>query len=533
MKDAPAQQEFQFDTTFEIEPVLGPLLDRAGRYVLIEEDVWRFDDDHRYVFIDWSALPIGDGPLRRSMQHYVAHHARSDSPSNLANILGDFLHCFRKISEQFWKNEFETNVTEFGATVEEWLLKVIDELRSEGRLWRFVRIRSWYSYCADTWQYEGFSAEFCLTLFKIPIPQNPSGLNVHSLEPDVGPLSAQEIHALNVALAADTCLEHRSVQERAALRLCMAFGRNPRSFCLLLESNFYNVLGNISQEDEGWLVDMPRIKKSGTRHGRHKTTKLYCQREVMESVLALIKANDELGLHKCTTRPLFVNLEILSSTDMSYTLTELSMNSMVFADLLRTFVSRLNVPSRVAGKLLHLTPRRLRYTLGTLCARMGMSRSELAFLLDHSNTKSVRVYYSYSSDMVEAIDKAIGDSGGELLAFFNNPVARNKEKDEGKMRRVIILVPGTDVTPSMNSEDDESGECRRKTDSCGLDIPLSCYGCPKHEPFFEGPHHRALAEVDARITMVEGFKNAVENLMVIKRRILHVMEQCANKGLHK
>ncbi|MEN8515463.1 hypothetical protein [Burkholderia sp. RS02] len=533
MKNWPIQRELNLRTTLEIEPVVGPLLDRAGRYVLIDGDVWRFDDDHRYVFLDWSSLPIGDGPLRRSIQHYVAHHARSDSPSNLANILIDFSYCIRKVPEQLWESAFGTSAAEFRTLVEKWLINTIDALRSEKRLWRFWRIRSWYSYCTDNWQDEGFSAEFCLTLYKVPIPQNPTGLNVHSLDPDVGPLSLQEIHALNVALEADTSQEHRSVQERAALRLCMAFGRNPRSYCLLLEGHFYNVLGNVSEGDEGWLVDMPRIKKTGTRHGRHKTAKLYCQREVMESVLALIRSNDELGLRKGVARPLFVNLKAIPHADMDFTLTELSMDSSEYGGLLHTFVSRLQVPSRVENKLLHLTPRRLRYTLGTSCARMGMSRSELAYMLDHSNTKTVEVYYSYSSDMLEAIDNALAGEGKELLGFFNRPVRKRKWEKEKNSSRVIVLPPGGDEMPGRNSGDDESGACNRKTASCELDIPLACYGCPKHEPFFEGPHHRALAEVDARIILVEGFKNAVENLMVLKRRILHVIEQCAHKDYKK
>jgi hypothetical protein len=206
---------------FEIPPVVGPIVDRAGRVVEVNADVWTFDDDHAYISLDWGGLPIGDGPFRRSLQHYIADAAGSQAPHSLGNAFQIFKHCLKLVPGSFWKAGYDASPSLFEDRAAAWLRKVVASLREKNRLWRLQIVRQWYTYCVEIWQDLGFSAEAALMLDGIKIPNNPTGVNVHSSLPNVGPLTSQEMQALNMALEADECHEHRSIQERAAVTLCM------------------------------------------------------------------------------------------------------------------------------------------------------------------------------------------------------------------------------------------------------------------------------------------------------------------------
>lgn len=521
-------EAFTFDdlSDLAIPPVLGPIVDRAGRHVEMCGDAWIFNDDHDYITLDWSLLHIGDGVLRRSMQHYISDVAGSQAPHSLKNKFDAFVYCLKFAPADYWPEDKFASPSMLEEKINGWLRTFVENLRKSKRLHRLQLVRQWYSYCVDLWQDYGFSAETALMLDGIQLPNNPSGVNVHSLDPDVGPLTSQEMNALNIAIEADTCQKHKSIQERAAVRFCMAFGRNPRSFCLLLERYFTNVCGKTSAADEGWLAELPRIKKPNTRHGRHKLVTVYCMREVMEPVLQLIAANSSLGLNGDKNKPLFLNKRVLSGELRGTDVTALSMSTLEFADLLQSFVSRLQVPSRTNGKLLHLTPRRLRYTLGTTLARMGKSREELADMLDHSDTKTVEVYYSFGKDMLEVLDRALGDKGSTLLGYFNKVTSKAEININGRPRWIVTLVPEERGESADISEDDDGGGCGREEDECDKDVPLACYACFKYQPFVEGPHDRALHLVDKRIAAHKHMKRAEGDLLTLRARIEYVIEQC-------
>ncbi|MDQ6674514.1 MAG: tyrosine-type recombinase/integrase, partial [Chloroflexota bacterium] len=64
------------------------------------------------------------------------------------------------------------------------------------------------------------------------------------------------------------------------------------------------------------------------------------------------------------------------------------------------------------GKPLHLTPRRLRYTLATEMAREGASRHKIADVLDHTDLQNVEVYIEAASYIVTQIN---GERNGLIV----------------------------------------------------------------------------------------------------------------------
>src|ERR1700693_2988323 len=82
-----------------------------------------------------------------------------------------------------------------------------------------------------------------------------------------------------------------------------------------------------------------------------------------------------------------------------------NMTSAHICELVQDFVKRHNIISPLTGTLLHITVRRLRYTLASNLASEGISRSELARILDHSDTQHVHVYFEIAGNIVTHLDK--------------------------------------------------------------------------------------------------------------------------------
>ncbi|PVX82461.1 site-specific integrase [Paraburkholderia unamae] len=504
---------------YRLPPVPESTVDRAKRVVDTSSDIWKLDDDHRYVCLRWKKLELGESLFLASIQHYLFKLIGGNSPQYLRNIFGTFKYCLSITDQRIWPSGQDADPDAFEQQLWDWLREVVRALRAKSSLHRFWNVRTWLIYAADNWPELGFSAELCMAYAGLELPQNPTGLNVHSDDPDVGPLWPDELHALKMALLKDACREHRSVQERAAVRLCLGFGRNPRNYCLLLQSYLSNKLKRRLPEDEGWILKIPRIKKAATKHGRHKLKEVYCGKNIVASVLELVKSNRELKVNRVDP-PLFIS----ENARRDGSLTELCMDSHEFSDLLHSFVKRMGVPSRVNDKLLHLTPRRLRYTFATTLARSGISKQALADALDHSNTKCVHVYFAMGKDMLPQIDAAFESNGGQLVSWFSEPIWPGEETN--------VNVPGMRirVAGADESTEDDGGACAREVgSSCGLDVPLACYGCHKFQPFWNGPHEQALRQVEDRIDGIREFKNAEAELSALKHRVESLIKRCAGK----
>ena len=118
-------------------------------------------------------------------------------------------------------------------------------------------------------------------------------------------------------------------------------------------------------------------------------------------------------------RPIFINLKgngaALASQDFenAYNVTSTDITA-----LLKGFVARHNIISPVTNSLLQINTRRLRYTLAVGLAAEGISKKELARILDHTDTQHVLVYFEMAGNIVEHLDKAAAKGLSRYLQFF-------------------------------------------------------------------------------------------------------------------
>ena len=100
--------------------------------------------------------------------------------------------------------------------------------RKKHRLWALYRPIQWYIYCAENYPELGFSPAYALELEGMSIPGNPKGEAVRMEDPDKGPLHRSlELPLLIAALKNDTSQELEHLQQKVAVALSIAFGRNP------------------------------------------------------------------------------------------------------------------------------------------------------------------------------------------------------------------------------------------------------------------------------------------------------------------
>lgn len=116
--------------------------------------------------------------------------------------------------------------------------------------------------------------------------------------------------------------------------------------------------------------------------------------------------------------------------------------------LIKGFVKRHNIIYPLIGELMHVTLRRLRYTLATGLAVEGISKHELARILDHTDTQHVNVYFEMAGKIVGHLDKATAKGFSKYINFFKGRLidrdeeAINGERDDKHLMFVDKQNPG-------------------------------------------------------------------------------------------
>jgi len=94
------------------------------------------------------------------------------------------------------------------------------------------------------------------------------------------------------------------------------------------------------------------------------------------------------------------------------------------------WVKVVNLISPRTGELLHMRPRRFRYSYATHIAEAGASKYHLAELLDHTDLQSVDVYVETSPAIAEQVARATDDAMRPLIRRFLEKIICGRETDE-------------------------------------------------------------------------------------------------------
>jgi hypothetical protein len=283
------------------------------------------------------------------------------------------------------------------------------------------------------------------------------------------------------------------LQQKVVVALSIAFGRNPANLTFLRESDFECLAPG--SEDPCYIIRMPRIKKRFV-NPRDDLLDEYLDPYFGAMIEQLLQISKLIPLNFADRafvnpedRPLLINRNGNKAAILSKDIDNIfNLTSRDISNLLNAFIKRHSIISPLTGKLMHVTPRRLRYTLATGLAAEGISKRELARILDHTDTQHVHVYFEIAGKIVEHLDKAAAKGFSKYLNFFkgklidSNNDAVNGERDDKHLTFV------DDQNPDDQTDIGVCGE----SNICHLDPPYSCYLCPKFQPYRYADHENVL-----------------------------------------
>ncbi|WP_213879499.1 site-specific integrase [Pseudomonas sp. dw_358] len=405
---------------------------------------------------------------------------------------------------------------------------MIANTRRDHKLYQISRVKSWYLWCSQYLTELGFNAEYAWVLEALKIPGGPKGEAVKNEDVDSGPLHRiYELQPLYNALHTTACTNINHYQQRAALALFIAHGRNPANLSWLRESDLINVAPGL--DEPCWVIRYPRIKKR-LLNPRNDFVEVALPSEFAPYILELIEVNRSrqpntwLGVSADGfDRPIFFNTLTNSAAKASgHREAFFNYESGYFAHILQDFVSRHRIVSPLTNMLLHLSPRRLRYTLATNLVKDGASQRQLAQILDHTDLQHVQVYFDLAGNIVELLDKALIGPYAQMLNFFkgNLIVPGQKAVNEEDAGKHIPFVYVED-TPEI-----DLGVCGKHS-LCSLHPPYSCYKCPKFQAYLDADHQTVLEHLLAE--REEKFQSADARIAVQLDEIIYAVAQVVEK----
>ena len=298
-----------------------------------------------------------------------------------------------------------------------------------------------------------------------------------NMDIEKGPLTVHELNEIISGLTNDSDMSFNAIQERAIVALMIAFGRNPSNYVFLHNSDYveFDGSGNLIS-----MLKIPRIKKR-LSNPRDDFVQEYLIPKFSKFVKDLINANKLAFRTDCIDDiPLFVDF---TRFDLNY-LDLYYCDRQYIRKLLNKFIYRVNVISPETNVRLKISPRRIRYTFGTNMALQGISKSGLAFLLDHSDTQHVHVYYNTRDNIIKHLDAASAKKLSSYYSYFKGVVINSDEFTNSESLYFL--------DKSVNSNNlIELGKCGAST-LCSLDPPYSCYLCPKYRPFSDVTIHESV-----------------------------------------
>jgi len=376
-----------------------------------------------------------------------------------------------------------------------------------------------------------------LELEAIKVPGNPKGEAVKAEDLDLGPLHRSlELPLLIKTLRSDISSNFDHLQEKAALALSIALGRNPANLTYLKEKDLVNLTPDSDQPT--WVINMPRIKKRQL-NPRDDMLQEYLDPEFANYLLELIEANKEIKTNIefdnksfSIDRPLFINRYGNNSARLSKQYDSyFNMTSEAISRMLKQFVIRHRIVSPLTGDLLNISARRLRYTLATALAAEGVSKKELARILDHTDTQHVLVYFELAGSIVEHLDKAVAKGFAKYLNLFRGNIVNDDSEAVNGNRDDKHLSFFDESNPTGQTE---IGVCGTQS-VCHLDPPYSCYLCEKFQPYKHADHDHVLEcllqDRDVRIKKYENSRLGIQLDDVIIA-VAQVADQCRVEEKH-
>lgn len=480
-------------------PIPQSIIDREGQMIVTSGNHWIFPTGANTKYTNWKI----DSPiLKYSIMSFSINRAIRVSSHAGEMVLIEVPNLLKK-APSYEHLTAAPDLDSYRSTLVLVMQELADQLKRNKTYWRYWLPVAWFKWGATRTADLGFDQRFAQRVNSMRIPGGPKGVAVRSNDPLLGPLDHElERPLLQLALHNDKSTEHRHLQQKLAIALTLALGRNSLSFRTLFEKDLRPSPNPILDKNDS--LSIPLIKKRGAPRTSFQTVMI--TPFLSNLIRQVIKSNEEIFPAEDSAqydRPLFMlrqpRRQVLETNNHQFAL---CFRSLDFNRLLVDFVRRHKIISPITGELLHITTRRMRYTFATDMVDMGISKAELAVILGHSDTQSIRVYYDIGSRIVSHLENAAAGRIEPILGMFG---------------------------PCGKSGNDQ--DISQKKSQKPLPVPLSCYLCPAFKPYAEVDHARILRALEAAFPEITtGANNSNQDTILVKESIKRLIASAKRRG---
>jgi len=355
---------------------------------------------------------------------------------------------------------------------------------------------------------------------------NEKGKAVLSLDPETGPFSDIEFHAIRDGL--DYCYGKGELNEEdySMAQLFAATGRRPVQIAHLKIADLR--VDTVLLKVPTYILNIPKAKiRGGKFRSKFKDVALIESigqvltihiEQVVKNVEKLL--GRELSNQEKNEVPLFPDgihsLKVVAKKDFLNILkTELfHLKSRDLVCKLVQIIKSLNIVSERTGRPLKVNGYRFRYTQGTRSAREGAGVLTIANLLDQSDTQNTSVYVANIPEHAAEISRIMNGSLIQYADAFKGKVVNPSKKQEPESKGIVIRT--YENTNSL-------GQCGTSA-RCHDHAPIACYTCPKFKAWSDAPHEKVLEELQKERSRIAKETNDLEIAEINDRSIFAVVQ---------
>lgn len=492
------------------------VIDRNGRPVNTATEIWELQDPSDNINLNWDTLRTA-ADIKDAIKCHVAHTIEAQAPKTAHQVFKQLKYCLVRLPplRSAWDISYEL------------LESAIAQARIERKDWHFHYVRKWYRWCDDQ-GIPGFSGEVASRLYRLRINVNAHGEKVMTRDVNDGPLSHDEHFLLRRAVKED---KGRLV-DRVIIMLLLELGARPAQLVQLEKQDFIVQMSPSGQPF--YALNVTRAKQRNVGEAEKKRRRI--SPELGQLIENLIEVNHRNFGDQGMQMPLLCirngrNKKLTSELKVRYAL---HMKVVGFAQRVRAYAASVDLTSPRTGENINLTARRLRYTYFTMLAEQGTSTLHLAELADHSNDKSITIYVSSTSSVVDRLNAALGKD-----THYTNTIKRFLGQvigHTGNERAATVIFGSTPTFLNLGG----IGVCGADF-LCNLYPPLSCYVCPKFQAWTDGPHEKVLIELESYVQqLVERCNNPSDKIphqlvdvIVSIRQLLERIGELNHSGKHE
>ena len=403
---------------------------------------------------------------------YLIHRLQRQQTHTVEGNFDSIIHFERWLATQVEQGFFQSDQQSFNwsnlneAVVTEYVWDC-ESIGAKGR--HFLAIRSLYQW-GIAQGYQDFDEATFAVLRSISTTFHVSGHIVRSWNPEEGPLSPDEKWLLKQALRQ----KQGQQQDRIVIQILLELGLRTHALLLLRSQDLkrYKTPDGVRYE-----LAITTIK----RRTQKRETKGYPITPELGRLL------EQQQYHQ-PDAPL---LHWLSSAQPDQSI----------RNALKRFVKEVHLISPRTGKLLHLYPYRLRYTLATYLFELGAPISAIAAALGHKGTRKAWIYIKTTAAISDPIAQAVDPTMAPLVQRF---LGQSVIDDIPSDCQNLILSAAPHLQ-QLQPEIDIVGVCKsEQPEDCQRAQPLACYLCPAFAALKGGPHQEVLQAIKSFVEQEEG-----------------------------